>query len=409
MGVPSSNPRRNKVLALGVSYASVERQLQVQGLDHSVLGDNDSEFASVETVIECVQRGILTEMDGRDLSRCLATEKHCNADVYTVSQEKGALYDQNKHLEANFNRHSFCRELKKHFLDTQFDQVILDYFWIPAGWNVQHWSRSFFEKTLVNLVKEQILYVPFKPRKSKSEREIGVVYLPFCLHVFKEIVACREKLTRYYKISFLRQKDLKKVALWKGTQNIPPRIMQGIFGKRLDQEELYCSFDRRDVAGAMEDPDISKETLVDLARRLEDFPDIRMIMLEPIVQNEKKPRVTRSSKIQTEQVVPKDFVNFVGLTDASQVKRGFDTAMKRAPTTPKSAKRAPRSPKPSPTPRVAKAGSRKRKLEQGNTNSVKTKALRGQSPRSVVEDVEICEPETLSPKALFGKESVSRN
>jgi hypothetical protein len=259
------------------------------------------------------------------------------------------------------------------------------------------------------LVKEQILYVPSKPRMSKSDRGTGVVYLPFCLHVFKEIVACRENLTRYYKISFLRQKDLKKVALWKGTQNIPPRIMQGIFGKRLDQEELYCSFDRRDVAEAMEDPDISKQILVDLARRLEDFPDIRMIMLEPIVQNEEKPRVTRSSKIQTEQTVPKDFVNFVGLTDASKVKRGFDTAVKRAPTTPKSTKRAPRIPKPSPTPRVAKAGSRKRKLEQGDAHSATTKALRGQSPRSVVEDIEICEPETLSPKALFDKESVSRN
>jgi hypothetical protein len=410
MGVPSNPRRRNKVLALGVSYASVEGQLKVQGLDRSVLGNNDSDFASVETAIECVQRGILTEMDGRDLSRCLATEKHCNADVYTVSQEKGAIYDQNKHLEANFNRRSFCRELKKHFLDTQFDQVVLDYFWIPAGWNVQHWSRSFFEHTLVNLVKEQILYVPSKPRKSRSERGIGVVYLPFCLHVFKEIVACRENLTRYYKISFLRQKDLKKVALWKGTQNIPPRIMQGIFGKRLDQEELYCSFDRRDVAGAMDDPDISKGILVDLARRLEDFPDIRMIMLEPIVQNEEKPRVTRSKMIQTEQVVTKDFVNFVGLTDASQVKRGFDTA-KRAPTTPKAAKRAPRSPKPSPTPRVAKAGSRKRKQEQGTTNGVTSKSkfnVRGQSPRNVVEDVEICEPQTLPPKALFDKESVAR-
>jgi hypothetical protein len=427
MGDPSTPRRRKKVLALGVSYASVEGQLKEQGHDLSALRNNDFDFASVETVIECVQRGILTEMDGRDLSRCLATEKHCNTDVYTVSQEKGAIYDQNKHLEANFNRRSFCRELKKHFLDAQFDQVILDYFWIPAGWNVQHWSRSFFEHTLVNLVKDQVLYVPSTPRKSLNERGIGVVYLPFCLHCFKEIVACRENLTKYYKISFLRQKDLKKVDLWKGTQNIPPRIMQGIFGKRLDQEELYCSFDRRDVAGAMDDPDISKHLLVDLARRLENFPDIRMIMLEPIVEYEENlTRVTRS-KIQTEQAVTKEFVNFVGLTDASQVKRGFDTVSraviaKRAPATPKATKRAPRNPKPRSTPSIPKAGSRKRKQEQGTINSIsqlnasagpsessKSKSkykLRGQSPRSVVEDLEICEPQTIAPKALFDKESV---
>jgi hypothetical protein len=48
--------------------------------------------------------------------------------MYTVSQEKGRSTDRSKHLEANFNRHSFCRELKKHFLYKQFDQVILDYF-----------------------------------------------------------------------------------------------------------------------------------------------------------------------------------------------------------------------------------------------------------------------------------------
>jgi hypothetical protein len=152
----------------------------------------------------------------------------------------------------------------------------------------------------------------------------------------------------------------------------------------IDQEELYCSFDCRDVAEAMEDPDISKEILVDIARRLEDFSDIRMIMLEPIVKNEEKPRVTRSSKIQTEQAVPKDFVNFVGLTDASKVKRGFDAAVKRAPTTPKSAvhralRRVPHS--------CSKACSRKRKLERNN-NTAKTKFYR-QSPRSVVEDLEI--------------------
>jgi hypothetical protein len=215
--------------------------------------------------------------------------------------------------------------------------------------------------------------------------------------------------------------------------------MQGIFGKRLDQEELYCSFDKRDVAEAMEDPNISKQLLVDLARRLEDFPDIRMIMLEPIVQNERQPRVTRS-KIPTEQAVKhdskQDFCNFVGLTEASQVKRGFDTAtatvqspmtavkLKHSPAptstgTPKAAKRAraPRNPKSAPTPRTtakAKASSRKRKHEQGTvTTSGRSKStsnhynLRGQSPRSVVEDVETTtssEPQALSPKALFDKE-----
>jgi hypothetical protein len=47
------------------------------------------------------------------------------------------------------------------------------------------------KKTLINLVKEQILYVPSRPRKSKSERGIGRP--PSLLPPrFKEIVARRE-------------------------------------------------------------------------------------------------------------------------------------------------------------------------------------------------------------------------
>jgi hypothetical protein len=62
-GVSLKSPHRNKVLALGV-LRQCRAQLQVQGLDHSV---SEIMILPVETAIECVQRGILTEMDGRDL------------------------------------------------------------------------------------------------------------------------------------------------------------------------------------------------------------------------------------------------------------------------------------------------------------------------------------------------------
>jgi hypothetical protein len=85
-------------------------------------------------VVECVLRNILTEMDGRDLARCLAMEQCHKVDAYTVSQEQGAVYDDTKHVHANFNRASFCKLLRKTFGDgIQFRQIILDYFWIPQG------------------------------------------------------------------------------------------------------------------------------------------------------------------------------------------------------------------------------------------------------------------------------------
>jgi hypothetical protein len=91
----------------------------------------------------------------------------------------------------------------------------------------------------------------------------------------------------------------------------------------MDQEELYCSFDVERGGSDL------KEILVDLARRLEDF---RICWNQSSKRG--KPRVTQK-QIQTQQAVPKDF-KLCWTTDAS-AKRGFDTAVKRAPTTPKSA------------------------------------------------------------------------
>lgn len=443
MGPPSKTRRRTKVLALGVSYASIQRQMKKHGKGSILLSSSQNDtadLASVETAVECVERGILTEMDGRDLSRCLATEKHCHADVYTVSQEKGALYEPTKHLEANFNRHSFCRELKKHFQETQFDQVTLDYFWIPAGWNVQHWSRSFFEHTLVSLVKEKLLYVPTVPRKRTDPATPGVVYLPFCFHCFKEIVACREQLTKYYQISFLRQKDLKEVALWQGTQTIEPQIMQGVFGKRFDQEELYCTFGPRDVAQAMDDPSVQKETIISLARRLENFSDIRMIMLEPVIETTKSEYFTRSRIRSDSKNATKDlFYRFAGLSKPSIVKRGFDqtgfgtypaVVTPTRPVASNVAIKSKRSPRRSiqkavvtkvkkratpykrklyfkavsPSPRKV-AGSAKPVLHSTSSRySLRSRAnVRSQSPRSVVTNIEVVQAPTAKPTVLFNE------
>ena len=77
------------ILCLGMSYVDVNGQMS----------DVDSEVSGgivtadlLKVAVDCVERGILTEMDGRDLAHCVATEKECQVDVYSVSQEKAALY-----------------------------------------------------------------------------------------------------------------------------------------------------------------------------------------------------------------------------------------------------------------------------------------------------------------------------
>ena len=122
---------QKKVLLLGISYPCVESQMKKHGFDKSVLTHAKP---SVEQAVECVRRGILTEMDARDLARCVATEQATNTAVYSASKEIGAVYRNDRHVYANFNARNFCKSLQDQFgKDIQFSQVILDYYWMPTG------------------------------------------------------------------------------------------------------------------------------------------------------------------------------------------------------------------------------------------------------------------------------------
>jgi hypothetical protein len=197
-------------------------------------------------------------------------------DVYTVSQEHAGIYRSDRHLHANFNRTKFVQQLVDEF-GVAFEQIILDYFWIPAGWDNHHWSPSFFEKTLIEFAKNNLL------AQTSSTCKVGRpgIYLPFCLHNFKEVLAAFEKIRNWYNVRFLRKSELQEIALWVGTQNIPSYKMQSILGKRGDQEEVYCTFDSKEIQSMMNDHRISKQQLMEIASCLDDFGNIRFIVLEP--------------------------------------------------------------------------------------------------------------------------------
>jgi hypothetical protein len=120
------------VLLLGISYPDVKGHMREHGYDEGILIHSKP---SVEQAVECVRRGILTEMDARDLARCVATEQCGDGlKVYTVSKEVGGVYRQDRHIYANFNNsRGFCNKLIESFgRDIQFQQVILDYYWMPT-------------------------------------------------------------------------------------------------------------------------------------------------------------------------------------------------------------------------------------------------------------------------------------
>lgn len=316
---------RPKILCLGVSFPDIGKHAPAIEVTSGDESSSDNRRNTTTSAIDCVKRGILTQMDGRDLARCLATEERCNVDVYCVSQEKGATYRSDRHLDANFNRGSFVKKLQSHFEGCEFDQIILDYYWIPAGWDTSHWRDSFFDQTLINFATSNVMGKT-PPRTKKLPYRQGI-FLPFCFRCFKAIVANRAKLKTHFNISFLRKGDLSCLALWSGTQSIDDSTMQHILGKRIDQEEVYCTFGPRHIK-EMESCTGDRENLTFLANSLEDFADIRFIVLEPLVSA----TPIRSARLRMRTTTTTGC--FLGLVDPRSVQRGFrhlDTSISVVP------------------------------------------------------------------------------
>ena len=81
-------------------------------------------------------------------------------------------------------------------------------------------------------------------------------------------------------------------------------------GKRRDQEEVYCTFGPKDVNEAGKDTTVSKQKIENLARQLEDFSEIRFIVLTRLPPQEPGQRRRKGQ--------------WVGLTPKDEVCRGYD-------------------------------------------------------------------------------------
>ena len=187
-----------------------------------------------------------------------------------------------------------------------------------------HWSKSFFHTTLPNFVKRGLLEYPPESQygaKPASTRKLGfgVVYLPFCLHCMKHLIASVVEISKYYTIEFVYKSELEEHALWSGTSTIDAKEMQHFFGKNIAQEEVYCTFAPRDVFEAMEDAHITKEDVIEVLRGIEDFEEVRMIRLTPLPKH--NPRFKRTKRYDDE------VGGFVGLLPPEDVERGFDSLL----------------------------------------------------------------------------------
>jgi hypothetical protein len=177
---------------------------------------------------------------------------------------------------------------------------------VSGTWVMTHWGKSFFQVTLPLLV--DILEAP--QEKNDSVIEIGVIFLPFCFHCCKQIVAALSTIDKYYEVSFVKKDELHMHALWNGTSDIDPSTMQEYLGKKINQEDFYCTFSPRDVAESMDDCTVTKENVIKYLRCIEDFEQVRMIRLKPIREKYRNSGMHRGG--------------FVGLVHPIHIQRGYD-------------------------------------------------------------------------------------
>ncbi|GMI05049.1 hypothetical protein TrLO_g2879 [Triparma laevis f. longispina] len=260
--------QRERVLLLGMSYPDITNQLMEQCNKSKNKMFNKEQSAGVEMVVDMVKKKILNEVDGRDLARILALEASDQYEAHCVSIQDGAQFLDDKYLFANFNKKDFVKRVQDKWIAThktksteiKYSQIIMDYFWIPKGWAEQHWTDHLFKTNLPDF--HQIL------------KTSGSVYLPFKAHCFNELSRNLKTLSPLYDITFLKRWELGEVTLWRHTQDIDPETMEGVFRKNIDQEDLYCELDVKELN--------QSPAVLEAFSWIDDVENIRFIKLTPI-------------------------------------------------------------------------------------------------------------------------------
>jgi hypothetical protein len=80
-----------------------------------------------------------------------------------------------------------------------------------------------------------------------------------------------------------------------------------VLGKELSQEDLYATFKVSNVSGGMDYSDVSKDAVMEVLDRIENFEEIRMICLTPLESSSPSNRNSKGG--------------FVGLRRAQKAKK----------------------------------------------------------------------------------------
>lgn len=166
----------------------------------------------------------------RDITRILSAVENSfdNVTVHTLLLQDGC---SEKHINCDIIKCGMAQLVADKFCDVMevggFEQIVLDYYWLPSGWTDTRWTKSFFG---VNLAEILMLL-----------RNDSSVYLPFSLNCFIGVTMHWRQLREVYGVRAIVRCGKKGTnMLWAGTNIIPTSQMLSVLGKdNKYQEEEY--------------------------------------------------------------------------------------------------------------------------------------------------------------------------
>ena len=144
----------------------------------------------------------------RDRVRCIALEK-LGYSVKTMDDKhdgdgENCQAEVGTHVRANFADHNrMWRIILKSWGRINFDLIVLDYFFCPAGYVSVRWAENFFKNTLPLVASEGIL--------SKA----GELWLPHVFYVEEMLFKYRNILSKHFDWFLVR--DPAKNPLYRAT------------------------------------------------------------------------------------------------------------------------------------------------------------------------------------------------
>jgi hypothetical protein len=205
-----------KVLWLGMAYA-------------------ETDTTSADDIAELTVKKKLTPAQGRDTARCVAAEAgHDDVAIYTLAKDSNNEVRFDRHIKTDFSKKTFVADIRKKLEppDSLFAQVALDYIWMPKSYLKDRMGGG---KGVMSLLTGLASLVCVG----------GSVFLPF--HI--DVLVCLSETASWekqYSVTMLDEARSDRNILFEATNTIS-HLMPSHFGKKADQEQLYCKVTKMEV------------------------------------------------------------------------------------------------------------------------------------------------------------------